>query len=233
MSDKMRRYIPVIAFWILVILPAFHFALAAPVAVREILEVRSNSVGVLKDGIAAWEKRMDFGDDDRWSANDGYQSKADDAGSNDDRGNAPDHAGDEKIGENEDMESWSSEQMGSDGRGPDPNYLRLSDSEEDPGNKHDGGKDNDNNSDLDSDSAKAKGGHISDDNESGYEADYDSDGEHGKQSSYGSNSPSPQSEHPASPAWSPEPWAEPVTYLEDLFKGPPTAVFRPGKSTNA
>src|SRR6266852_7827132 len=69
MSDKMRRYMPVIAFWILVILSAFHFALAAPVAVREVLEVRSNAVGVLKDGIAAWEKRMDSGDEGQWSTN--------------------------------------------------------------------------------------------------------------------------------------------------------------------
>jgi hypothetical protein len=40
----------------------FYFALAAPVAVGEILEVRSN-VGILKDGIAAWDKRVDPDED--------------------------------------------------------------------------------------------------------------------------------------------------------------------------
>jgi hypothetical protein len=58
-SDKMR-----LAFCILLILPIFHFALAAPVAVGEMLEVRSNVMGVRKDEMAAWKKRMDDDDDD-------------------------------------------------------------------------------------------------------------------------------------------------------------------------
>jgi len=47
-----------LAFCILVILPILHFALAAPV---EMLEVRSNVVGVRKDDMAVWKKRMDSG----------------------------------------------------------------------------------------------------------------------------------------------------------------------------
>lgn len=52
----MRRY--VIALWILSILFIFHFAVAAPVVVSEVLKVRSNAV-VVKDGITSLEKRMD------------------------------------------------------------------------------------------------------------------------------------------------------------------------------
>jgi hypothetical protein len=48
-----------LAFCILLILPIFHFALVAPVAVGEMLEVRSNAIGVRKDEMAAWKKRMD------------------------------------------------------------------------------------------------------------------------------------------------------------------------------
>jgi hypothetical protein len=48
-----------LAFCILVIL-ILHFALAAPAAM---LEVRSNVVGVRKDDMAAWKKRMDSGSD--------------------------------------------------------------------------------------------------------------------------------------------------------------------------
>jgi hypothetical protein len=137
------------------------------------------------------------------SAFDWYPSK-------DDRGKAPDHVGDAPGGDDEDSlgsESlWNTEQMGSDGRWPDPN----------PDNEHDGGKDNDNNYG----SVNGKGGYNSDDNKSGYEADYDSDGEHGMQSSYGSNIPGPHSEpeHTASP----DPWALPLLddlRGEDLLKG--------------
>jgi hypothetical protein len=45
-----------IAFWILLILTAFHFALAAPLAIEgEMLEVRFNE-DAPKGRIAAWEK---------------------------------------------------------------------------------------------------------------------------------------------------------------------------------
>lgn len=55
----MRQYI--IAFWILSILSVSHFTLAAPVAVNDMFEVRSQASNavVVKDGIAAWKKRMD------------------------------------------------------------------------------------------------------------------------------------------------------------------------------
>ena len=56
-SNKMRQY--TIVPWILLALPVFHFALAAPLAVWETLEVRSNPVEALKDGITTWEKRVD------------------------------------------------------------------------------------------------------------------------------------------------------------------------------
>ena len=50
----MRRHI--LAFWIL---SAFYFALAAPVAVGEMLEMRSNAVDAFMREIAMREKRMD------------------------------------------------------------------------------------------------------------------------------------------------------------------------------
>jgi hypothetical protein len=112
-----------IAFWILLILFVFHwhFALAAPVAVREMLEVRINAVDVLKDGKAAWERRMDLDDEDAWSTNEGYR-KDDNPG----RGRGPDNAPAGDNVESENMlgseSAWDSEQMGSDGRGPDPYY---------------------------------------------------------------------------------------------------------------
>lgn len=57
----MRLYM--IALWILLILSIFHVTLAVPMAVREMLEARSNAVVVVKD-TAAWEKRMDPNHDD-------------------------------------------------------------------------------------------------------------------------------------------------------------------------
>ena len=53
-----------LAFCILLFPSVFYFALTAPVAVGEALEVRSNVVGFLSDEIAAWEKRMDTDDQD-------------------------------------------------------------------------------------------------------------------------------------------------------------------------
>jgi hypothetical protein len=68
MFDKMR-----LAFCILLIL-SVHFALAAPVAVGDMLEARSNVVDVPKDGMAVWEKRMDSDDEDyEGSTNEGYR----------------------------------------------------------------------------------------------------------------------------------------------------------------
>jgi hypothetical protein len=59
-----------IASQILLIPSIFNFVLAAPVAVREINEVRANAVEVAKVWMAASEKRMDPGD--QLSTNAGY-----------------------------------------------------------------------------------------------------------------------------------------------------------------
>src|SRR6266852_2036509 len=59
-----------IASRILPILPIFNFVLAAPVAVREINEVRVNAAEAAKVGMAVSEKRMDPGD--QLSTNTGY-----------------------------------------------------------------------------------------------------------------------------------------------------------------
>ncbi|KAI0274245.1 hypothetical protein BGY98DRAFT_935980 [Russula aff. rugulosa BPL654] len=62
-----------IAFWIFLTLSVSHFALAAPVAVGKIVEVRSNPVevlNVLNDAMARWEKRMDPNNKDQPSTND-------------------------------------------------------------------------------------------------------------------------------------------------------------------
>ena len=59
----------IIASEILLILSIFNFVLAAPVAVREINEVRVNAVDVDKVGMTASEKRMD--PEDQWSTNAG------------------------------------------------------------------------------------------------------------------------------------------------------------------
>ena len=58
-----------ISFWIFLTLSVSHQALAAPLAVGEIVEVRSNPVQVHNDG-AMWEKRMDPNYKDQLSTND-------------------------------------------------------------------------------------------------------------------------------------------------------------------
>jgi hypothetical protein len=68
MSDKMRWYM--IPFWIFLTLSVSHFALAAPVAVGETVEVRSNPAEVLNDAMTGREKRMDPNDKDQPSTND-------------------------------------------------------------------------------------------------------------------------------------------------------------------
>lgn len=112
---KMRRYI--IAFWILLV-SVSHFALTAPVAVRKILEGRSYEVDVLKDGITSKEKRMY--EEDQWSTNEAILKDGDNQ-----PGNNP-HVHDAPGDDDEDMlgweSGWDSEELGSDGRGPDPYY---------------------------------------------------------------------------------------------------------------
>jgi hypothetical protein len=67
MSNKMRWY--TISFWIFLTLSVSHQALAVPLAVGEIVEVRSNPIQVFNDG-ATWEKRMDPDYKDQLSTND-------------------------------------------------------------------------------------------------------------------------------------------------------------------
>jgi metal-sulfur cluster biosynthetic enzyme len=120
-----------IAFWILLILSFFQFALAAPVPVGEIPKVRSNAADVLK-GIRAWEKRMDINSENRWPTNEAYW-KGDNPGSDPD----PDPDGapgspNEKVMLG--WESpWDSDQMESDARGPDRHYLSLNDAKDPDG----------------------------------------------------------------------------------------------------
>jgi hypothetical protein len=65
-----------IAFWILLILPAFHFALAAPVAIGEMPEVGFNK-DAPKGRIAAWEKHTNTDDGDMdGSTNEPYGNKS-------------------------------------------------------------------------------------------------------------------------------------------------------------
>jgi hypothetical protein len=206
-----------IAFWILLTLrlSAFHFAVAAPVAVGEILEVRSNAVGVLKDGITVWEKRMDSDNEDQWSTNEGHLpvKHADHSVSDDDRGNDSDYTSDssdyEGLNGSDEGDLWDRlglepsrnlDEMRSNGRGPDPNHHRMSDTGD---NEVDGGK------------GYLSDGNGSDENKSGYEADDDSERDHSMQSSQGSVEPGPQSEHPATLK------KLPLTFLEDLFEGSP------------
>jgi hypothetical protein len=109
------------------------------------LEVRRSNV--LKDGITAWEKRMRMESDneDQWSTNEGYLpvKHADHSVSDNERGNdsghvddAPDRdyeglvgAGGAKEGDMLGSDPpWNWDEMRSNGRGPDPNHHRMSDS---------------------------------------------------------------------------------------------------------
>ena len=241
MSDKMRRHM--IAFWILLTLRVFtsHLALAAPVAVgenQEILEVRPDALGALKDGVVAWEKRMGSDNEDQWSSNEGHlpAKHADNSVPEDNQGNDPVHmddgadsdyegliaGGSEDVGMFGAEPSWNWDDMRSNGRGPDPNHHRMSDSAD---NEVGAGKDKSSFSGSDGYSDGFNG------YQSGYDADYDSDGDHSMQSlqgSIGNTSPGPQSEHPVTP----ESQAESPTFLEDLkediSKGLPK--FRPRNS---
>jgi len=214
-----------IAFWILLALrlSAFHFALAAPVAVGEILEVRPNAVGVLKDGVAVWEKRMDSDNEDQWSTNEGHLPvKHADHSVSDDGGNDSDYTTDssdyEGLNGADKVDLWDRlgldpaqnwDGMRSNGRGPDPNHHKMSDTGD---TEVDGGN-----------------GYLSDGNggngfDKSYKANDDSEGDHSMQSSQGSvenASPGPQSEHPATLTKPLLPLTKPLTFLEDMFKGSP------------
>ncbi|KAI0269629.1 hypothetical protein BGY98DRAFT_1101021 [Russula aff. rugulosa BPL654] len=111
MSYEMRWYM--IAFWILLILPAFHFALAAPVAIGEMLEVGFNE-DAPKGRIAAWEKHTNTDDGDMdGSTNEPYRNNKYEPGS--------DFEPDDKPGgysEEGSELSCNPELMESDARGP-------------------------------------------------------------------------------------------------------------------
>lgn len=225
MSDKIRRY--TIALWILLILSVFHFALAAPVAPGEILAVRSKTVDVLKDGIAAWEKRMDFYEEpDHWSTNEAYR-----------KDNKEEKLGSESPWRNQDQIEldWDSDETESDARGPDPHYNNplgddlFFDEEEinqlyyNEGESAKSDNSNDGN-------GNGNGGHNGDDNgdgsnengNSGYDGDSENSDEtvQSEQASAENTNMGPKSEHPAIP--------EHLTNLEKILKG--ALEFRPRNS---
>lgn len=127
------------AFWILLALSVFHFALAAPVAVRDTLEVRSNPAKVFKDGITPWEKRVDSDDKVQWSTNDAHLMDAADTE------NDPVHlddapGGDEKSIDVEgikdkEMWQWESPQENL-GSNPPEEEFRVDDKDNAPSNDH-------------------------------------------------------------------------------------------------
>ena len=183
MSDQMRRR--TIAFWVLLVFSAFQFAIAAPVAVGEILEVRSN-MGVLKDGIAAWEKRVDSGE---------YHSM----GSDSDSG-LTDTPGD-----------YTEEDMELDAREKEPSdYDLIVNYDTDADN---GADDADNNIgadgyEADSDVSADDSSDADSDTDSNTVSDVSDDDVHGEHPSVENMSPSPEPEHPATP--------EHMTDLESL-----------------
>jgi hypothetical protein len=151
-----------LAVWILSV---FYFALAAPVPVGEALEVRSNTVGALKDEIVVSEKRTD--DDDSDSENDldslpdsGYENDDedhnDDGGggggdSDDDGGGGGDSDGAEGVYYEEDSQEDDNNDADNDLDSlPDSGYENDADDDNDNDNDDDGnGSDNDNDNDND------------------------------------------------------------------------------------
>lgn len=196
-----------LAFCILLIL-SVHFALAPPVAVGDMLEALSNVVDVPKDGLAAWEKRIDSDDEDyEGSTNEGYRYDNPRPGSDAPGGNNED----DMLGSES---PWDSEQMESDARGPDRYYNNPPEDsdEEDSGAKP--AKDDGAKPDDEDDGAKSDDDDNDDDNGSGYDGDDDDDDTYDNDhSGYGSTTHTSlglESEHPATP--------EHMTDLEKLFR---------------
>ena len=221
-----------ISFWILLILPVFHFALTAPVSVQEIFKVRLNAVDVLKDRITSWEKRADPVDEDQWSTNEAYLKKGDNSESDSDSDSDDAPGGDE-----DDEDGWVSDWDSSDARGPDPHFNNPPESESESEAKHDGAEDereNDGtNGEDENDSTKSDdedgSGSDSDDGDDGSgdndhdneDDDYETDfveSERPSAEHIPLASPGAESEHPASP--------EHITYFENLSKG----LLRPRNS---
>jgi hypothetical protein len=216
-----------IVFWTLIILSVSHFALAAPVAVGEIREVRSNAVDALKDGMAAWEKRMDSDDKNRWSTNEAYR-KDDNPGSSSDSDDATGSYSDEDmylLGSDSEQDS---EQTESDARGPDRYYNNRYPLDDSDGLYFESDSAN---SDSDSASANPNGddngnsGYDGDNDNSGYDGDNDNDSDgddtvQSEQAAAENANLGPESEHPATP--------EHTTDAEKLLKG--VLRFRPRNS---
>ena len=190
MSNKM------IAFWILLILSAFHVALAAPVAVGEILEVRSNAVDVLRGRMAAWEKRMDSDNEDHWSTNQAHRNPEDDnLGSDLDSNDGPGgHNEEDMLGSKSGSEMpWRhSKEAESDARGPDRYYnTGYLDSDADfyydseDGLYYNYDKGDDAKSDDSNDSAKSDDSNDGNGDDNGYDGDYEYDDSDRSHSDYG------------------------------------------------
>lgn len=198
-KSQMRRYI--IAFCVLSV---FHFVLAAPVSIGEMLEVR-NAVDALKRG-PVWGKRMDNDEENNgWSTNEAYVEVHQKFRNNNPGGDPkPDDGGynsDDIEGYNTDdmfkpESPWDPKVMGSDARGPDPYYNNPKEDYSDdevssanPGDK-DGG---------------AKPNNKDDVGNSGYDGDSDTDGDRSGQGlteymNLGPElepEPEPEPEHPA------------------------------------
>jgi hypothetical protein len=151
-----------LAFCILLVLPIFHFALAAPVAVGEMMEVRSNAISVRKDEMAAWKKRMDSDDDDyAMSAveGEGNNSGSDADDEDDDEDTNKDDG--EDTNKDDDMDDSDTEGM-SDARDTDAKQDDADDSDESDSSKSDGGSKSDSGSEYDVSSHNSEGGYEAD-----------------------------------------------------------------------
>jgi hypothetical protein len=214
------------AFCILLILSVFHFALAAPVTIGEILEMRSNAVGAPEGGVAAWEKRVGTDDEDYdMSTNSNGAHRKDNPGGDSDLNDEPydynsDYIPGYGLDEYDSLRSespWDSEAMESDGRGPDPKFLAYSDDEDrgaKPVHKVGVAKPNDKSDGEDGDGT-GSGHFVHDDHDIGYDGDNNNNNnnnmdidhsEHGSIASLGLGPGHPATpEEPEHPAISEEP----------------------------
>jgi hypothetical protein len=149
-----------LAIWILSV---FYFALAAPVAVGEKIELRSDAVDAFKDVIVVREKRWDSRADDPMSE-DGYPM-SEDAQNDDD-----DMSDDEQNNDNSMPDAASDSDSDSDDSDGDDNSHNYEDNVSDNENDNDNTSSPDPVSDSEDESDRGGGG-------GGYEGDYESDGE--------------------------------------------------------
>jgi hypothetical protein len=199
----MRWY--TMAFCIFLTLSVSHFALAAPVAVGEIVEVRSNPVEVLNDAMAGWEKRLDPDDKVQPSTNDVHLPDGVPG-----PGNAPGF-----VQEGVDAEGVKEKSVW--GWGWDPNYYPAMPNWKELGwgGQASKGPDASHNNPPNNPPKEGSGG----------------GGDHAMASSQGSAeniSPGPQPEHPATPSFM-------TSLKDWFFKGPgdnAPKVFRPRNSNS-